>query len=101
MAFTKKHPDNFFPKIPSQSETRWSFYKDVVDAVLAQKDEIEEFLLNEVDIVPFIDMFGVSQRGTQTPHSFFQNEYILAHFLFARFVLDKICAVNHGVPNPI
>ena len=87
-------PDDFFPKIPTPSETRWSFYKDVLDSVLAQKDQIEEFLVSEGDVVPFIGRFGLSQTGTQTSRSFFQNKYILSHFLFARFVLRKICSVN-------
>ena len=90
----QKHSDDSLPKIPTPSETRWSFYKDVIQAVLVQTGQIEEFLANDSEIGSFRNKFGQSQTLMVTTAAFFQNDFILAHFLFARFVLRKICAVN-------
>ena len=88
------HSDDSLPKITTPSETSWSFYKDVIQAVLVQTGHIEEFLANDGEMVSFRNKFGQSQTLTVTTAAFFQNDIILAHFLFARFVLRKICAVN-------
>ena len=88
------HSDVSLPKIPTPSETRWSFYKDVIQAVLVQTEQIDEFLADDGEMVSVRNKFGKSQTLTVTDEPFFQNDFIVAHFLFARFVLRKICAVN-------
>ena len=40
---SQKYPNNHFKKIPKPSETRWSFYRDVLKALLTQMKQIGDF----------------------------------------------------------
>ena len=90
----QNHPDDFFPKIPTPSETRWSFYKDVVHAVLAQSEQIEDYLRTDHEFASFCDRHGVPSTREVASRPFFKNIFIRAHFLFAKSLLKKICSVN-------
>ena len=85
-----------FRKIPKPSETRWSFYRDVLDVLLSQIDYVEKFIPKDRDLVSFMtsawhQMVTASDDGSPL---FFHDNFILSHFRFAFFVLDRICSTN-------
>ena len=50
----KEKSDDKFRKIPKPSETRWSFYRDVLDVLLSQIDKVEKFIPKDRDLVSFM-----------------------------------------------
>ena len=44
-----KDRNHHYKKIPKPSETRWSYYRDVLMSLLSQVDKIDEFLLDDDD----------------------------------------------------
>ena len=90
---SENRQNQHFKKIPKPSETRWSFFRDVLASLLTQVEEIDEFLLGDREFT------GVLQRMKPLFDSFptlrsFSNPFVLAHFKFARFLLDEICILN-------
>ena len=88
--------DDKFRKIPKPSETRWSFYRDVLDVLLSQIDKVENFIPKDRDLVSFMTsawqrIVPISDDGSPL---FFHDNFILSHFRFAFFVLDRICSTN-------
>lgn len=60
-----RFPDMRFRKIPTPSETRWLFYRDAINAILSQFDQIDIFASQNDEYPPFklsqIDCDGVVQ----------------------------------------
>ena len=92
----EKYPNTRFKKIPKPSETRWCFYRDVLDALLSQSDEVDAFLRQDEDFVSVGQTLWpqIELRSEHSPLCFLGNQFVHSHFLFARFILDKICIVN-------
>ena len=91
----EKHSEKRLRKIPKPSETRWSFYRDVLESLLKQTDEVEEFLTNDGDFISMRGrLFDCAEVGVHGWSGFFSNDFILSHFLFAFVILEKISDVN-------
>ena len=90
------YPDQRVKKITKPSETRWSFYKVVLESLLAQVDKVEEFLKQDSDFLSFgRKVFALpNDNGHERQQEFFSKQFILCHFLFARFILDKVWLLN-------
>ena len=94
----EKHSNKRLKKIPKPSETRWSFYRDVLESLLNQVEEVEEFLLQDEDFIPSRhSLFHFPGVTIQTPRSFFSNAFIHAHFSFAFDILKRICRFNRAL----
>ena len=85
-----------FKKITKPSETRWTFYRDVLNSILSQVDQVDQFLMQDEDFVEFrpkLSIVGsVSDMGSS--RELFANQFILSHFKFAQFILEKLCLMN-------
>ena len=58
--------DRRFKKIPKPSETRWSFYKVVLESLLSQVDKVDEFLKQDRDFLSFRrKLFPLSNQSHQ------------------------------------
>ena len=89
-------PNTVFKKIPTPSETRWCFFREVIEALLAQRKEIDMFLCQDDDFLSFRATLWQSDETTCTYSDgvFFKNRFVRSHFRFALFILDRICQVN-------
>ena len=86
---SETRPENHFKKIPKPSETRWCFYKDVLNALLTQSDEVDAFLIEDRDYIAFRrttwNCLGEIRPGPST--RFLGNPFVHSHFRFALFIL--------------
>ena len=88
-------PDQRFKKITKPSETRWSFYKVVLETLLTQVDVVEEFLGQDSDFLSFRrKIFPPSTEAGQNQREFFSNRFIMSNFRFALFILEKLWLLN-------
>ena len=84
-----------FGKIPKPSETRWSFYDDVLGVLLDQIEQVDKFLCDDKDFREMkISLWPYEIITSDIPRKFFEDKFVIAHFRFARFVLDRVCLTN-------
>ena len=84
-----------FRKIPTPSETRWLFYRDVVNIILDQFDQIVLFvsqtnqLFSQTRLTYRPSLSNSIKRALSSPHGFFRNL-----LLFAKYLLDVLGKEN-------
>ena len=89
--FKETNPKILFKKVPKPSETRWAFYRNVLDSVLFQAERIEEFLQQDSEFHSFRQRLQyLNQVDPRNPSSFFSHHFVLSLFKFSFFILDKI-----------
>ena len=90
------HPQDRYKKIPKPSETRWRFYREVICALLDQREAIDEFLRQDDDFVAFRRSLWQHDESIDALSNvvFMNNPFILSHFFFAHYILERICNVN-------
>ena len=92
---SQKYPNNHFKKIPKLSETRWSFYRDVLKALLTQMKQIGDFLKEDNEFPTSRQkMKPLFDSAVSSEPSSLSNPFIVAHFNLAQFLLDEICILN-------
>ena len=65
-------PDRRNKKIPKPSETRWSFYREVIGAILSQRGDIEQFLKQDEDFISSsMNLWGEQDTSHRQPPGFF------------------------------
>ena len=88
---SETRPDNHFKKIHKPSETMWCFYKDVLNALLTQPDEVDAFLIEDQDFIAFRrttwNCLGEIRPGLTA--RFLGNPFVHSLFRFALFILEK------------
>ena len=92
----ESHPHDRYKKIPKPSETRWCFYREVICALLDQRGAIDEFLRQDDDFVAFRRTLWQHDESIDALSDavFMNNLFILSHFFFAHYILERICNVN-------
>ena len=96
--YAKKYPERRFKKIIKPSETRWSFYKDVLASVMSQTDETEQFLKHDRDFIATRQrLFPFPGALVQPSMDFFTNWFIHSLFTFALSILKKISCVSDSL----
>ena len=85
-----------FQKKPTPSETRWSFYRDVLKSLLSQEKQIDQFLLQDAEFPSAIQKMKPLFDSVISPAPpSFSNEFVNGHFHFAYFLLDKMSILNN------
>ena len=97
MVVNKNYPNDHFKKIPKPSETRWTFYRDVLESLTTQVEQIELFLQEDDEfntikrkMSQLFDSAGTTTRPTLS------NGFVKGHFTFALFLLEKNMRVEHS-----
>ena len=93
----ENYTERRFKIIIKPSETRWSFYKDVLESVPSQTDAVEKFLEQDKDFISTRQRLPFPGALVQQPRGFFSNKFILSHFSFALSILKTICGVNESL----
>ena len=84
-------PNSRFKKVPKPSETRWAFYRDVLDSLLTQTVQIEDFLRQDSEFQSFrwkLHPLCEDNSGDRT--LFFSNTFVVQHFKFSLKILDTL-----------
>ena len=82
--------------VPQPSDTRWLFYRDVVQAILSQTESVEAFVLEDDDFPDFWNSLRENELcGSSVPEEFsFDDRIIKATFGFALEMLELLGRVN-------
>ena len=83
--------------IPQPSDTRWLFYRDVIGAILSQRQYVEQFALRDREFPRFWAGLrrNVQKYGPCVTRDFsFSNNLINATFGFTHFILDILGRIN-------
>ena len=91
---SEKYPNHHFKKIPKPSETRWSFYKDVLVSLLTQVQIIDEYLHQDQEFPMTVQKMTPLFVSARSSSPFISNTFVIAHFSFAKFLLERIWNLN-------
>ena len=82
--------------IPQPSDTRWLFYRDVVQAILSQTESVEAFVLEDDDFPDFWNSLRENELcGSSVPEEFsFDDRIIKATVGFTLEMLELLGRVN-------
>ena len=83
--------------IPRPSETRWLFYRDVISAILSQRQYVEQFTLRDREFPRLWAglRMNVQKYGPCVTQDFsFSNNLINATFGFTQFIFDLLGRIN-------
>ena len=91
----RAYPNDCFRTIPKPSQTRWSFYYEALEVLLSQIEQVERFLRKDRDFAQFKTANWPCENGiSDVSQAFFGEQFVLAHFQFALFVLETINSTN-------
>ena len=91
------HPNVRLRVIPHPSETRWLFYRDIVNVIISQKKFVELFVSTERDFPAFWNRVRNDKVtfGKEIDQDFpFNSPFIKAAFSFASEILHILGIVN-------
>ena len=71
------------------------FFKEVLSALLVQTSEADSFFCQDEDFIDFRTTLSLNEATRlYSSDTFIRNPFILSHFRFALFILEKISVVN-------
>ena len=74
----------------------WNYlYKDVLEVLISQLGQVDEYLCTDKDFDQHKTTIWPCEMGVPIgSRSFFQDNFVLAHFRFAYFVLERVNLTN-------
>ena len=89
-----KYRETRFPKIPTPSETRWLFYRDVVKVIISQYDQIVLFINESKELCPTCLTLSQGMCSAVKMSVLIQKDGFKTNLLIAKFILDVLGEEN-------